>query len=139
MDSVKAGLQDAEQKAGQLFRAVEDSGLISPGKSEKEMLIVQQDDILFLDFGPIFEDWEADFGRTYVLGHDPVKHKLQKDIETAWYEGKAWFDSRSPLTGKEFYAYVSGLAGSYGWIPATMTSMFARIITTTCLRPIPTG
>jgi Xaa-Pro dipeptidase len=27
-------------------------------------LIVQKDDILFLDFGPVFEDWEADIGRT---------------------------------------------------------------------------
>src|SRR6187402_3332933 len=27
-------------------------------------LIIQEDDILFLDFGPILEDWEADFGRT---------------------------------------------------------------------------
>ena len=31
------------------------------------------DDILFLDLGPIFAEWEADFGRTYVLGDDPVK------------------------------------------------------------------
>ncbi len=44
-------------------------------------LIIQEDDILFLDFGPILEEWEADFGRTYVIGNDPVKHKLKKDIE----------------------------------------------------------
>src|SRR5580765_2959519 len=44
-------------------------------------LIIQEDDILFLDFGPILEEWEADFGRTYVIGNDPDKHKLKKDIE----------------------------------------------------------
>jgi hypothetical protein len=154
MDAVKSKLQDAEQKAGQLFRAVEDAGLISPGKSEKEInlaifklaeelfgiekywhkrivrsgantlqpynenppdLIVQQDDILFLDFGPIFEEWEADFGRTYVLGDDPVKHKLKNDIEAAWYEGKEWFGTKTALTGAEYYEYVAGLAGHYGW------------------------
>jgi hypothetical protein len=32
---------------------------------------------LFFDFGPIFEDWEADFGRTFVIGNDPIKHKLK--------------------------------------------------------------
>ena len=154
MDAVKSKLQDAEEKAAQLFLAVENSGLISPGKSEKEIntaifklaeelfgiekywhkrivrsgantlqpynenppdLIVQQDDILFLDFGPIFEEWEADFGRTYVLGDDPVKHKLKNDIEAAWHEGKAWFGTKTALTGAEFYQYVTGLATRYGW------------------------
>src|SRR5450432_3918116 len=53
-------------------------------------LIIQEDDILFLDFGPILEEWEADFGRTYVLGNDPLKHKLKNDIELAWHEAKNW-------------------------------------------------
>jgi Xaa-Pro aminopeptidase len=35
--------------------------------------ILADDDIVFLDVGPVFEQWEADFGRTYVLGDDPVK------------------------------------------------------------------
>jgi Xaa-Pro dipeptidase len=26
------------------------------------------DDIVFADFGPVFEGWEADFGRTWVIG-----------------------------------------------------------------------
>ena len=34
---------------------------------------IAADDIVFLDFGPIFEEWEADFGRTYVMGSDPRK------------------------------------------------------------------
>jgi len=33
-------------------------------------LVIQEDDILFFDFGPIIEDWEADLGRTYVIGND---------------------------------------------------------------------
>src|SRR5271155_3999033 len=37
---------------------------------------IADDDIVYLDFGPVFESFEADFGRTYVLGTDPVKHKL---------------------------------------------------------------
>ena len=38
--------------------------------------IIADDDILFLDFGPIFEEWEADFGRTFVLGDDAVRDLL---------------------------------------------------------------
>jgi hypothetical protein len=38
--------------------------------------IIDVDDIVFADFGPVFEAFEADLGRTYVLGGDPVKHRL---------------------------------------------------------------
>src|SRR5277367_5486598 len=33
---------------------------------------IGEDDIVYLDFGPVFEEWEADFGRSYVLGQDPA-------------------------------------------------------------------
>ncbi|WP_207796078.1 M24 family metallopeptidase, partial [Serratia marcescens] len=35
--------------------------------------LIVDDDIVFLDLGPIFEEWEADFGRTFLLGDDPHK------------------------------------------------------------------
>ena len=56
-----------------------------PYNENPENLILKKDDILFLDFGPIFEEWEADFGRTYVVGNNPLKKKLKNDIEKAWY------------------------------------------------------
>lgn len=78
-------------------------------------LIVQKDDILFLDFGPVFEDWEADFGRTYVMGNDPYKHKLKNDIEVAWYETKEWFSKQTKLTASEFYHHIMDVTKKYGW------------------------
>ena len=27
---------------------------------------IEEDDIVYLDFGPVFDTWEADFGRTYA-------------------------------------------------------------------------
>jgi Xaa-Pro aminopeptidase len=78
-------------------------------------LTIQDDDILFLDFGPILEDWEADIGRTYVVGSDPYKHKLKRDVELAWLEANEWFGGQSKLTGSEFFHYVMGLTAKYGW------------------------
>ena len=87
-----------------------------PYKENPPGLIIQTDDILFFDFGPVFEDWEADFGRTYVLGNDPQKIKLKNDIESAWYEGKKYYDAHSSsLTGTQYYQYISSLAEQYGW------------------------
>src|ERR1700743_2133925 len=78
-------------------------------------LVIQENDILFFDFGPIFEDWEADLGRTYVIGNDPVKHKLKHDIEHAWHTAKEWFHNQTSLTGAAYFEYVTNLAKSYGW------------------------
>ena len=79
-------------------------------------LIVQEDDILFFDFGPVFEDWEADLGRTYVIGNDPHKHKLKHDVEKAWYEINDWFNMQTKLTGAEFYQYIMEITEKYGWV-----------------------
>ncbi len=78
-------------------------------------LVIREDDILFFDFGPIIEDWEADLGRTYVLGNDALKHKLKNDIEKAWYETKDWFHQQETLTAAELYQYAVDKAGEYGW------------------------
>ena len=43
------------------------------------ILTIQADDIVFVDIGPVFEAWEADVGRTYAVGTDPVKHALVRD------------------------------------------------------------
>ena len=43
---------------------------------DPEDRIIAADDIVYLDLGPVFEEWEADFGRTYVLGDDREKHVL---------------------------------------------------------------
>ena len=51
---------------------------LMPYNENPKNLILLEDDILFIDFGPIFEEWEADFGRTYVIGNDPYKLKLKK-------------------------------------------------------------
>jgi Xaa-Pro aminopeptidase len=77
--------------------------------------VIQNDDIVVLDFGPIFEGFEADLGRTYVIGNDPLKLKVQRDVEAAWYEAKGWYDDQSSLTGAEFFNYVIDLSKRYGY------------------------
>ena len=88
---------------------------LKPYDENPENLSLQPEDILFIDFGPIFEEWEADFGRTYVLGNDPLKTKLAHDIERAWWDGKAYFDTQKNITGAQLYEYCHTLANNYGW------------------------
>ena len=41
---------------------------------------IAADDIVYVDLGPVFEAWEADIGKSYVLGEDALKHKLAADL-----------------------------------------------------------
>jgi hypothetical protein len=118
--------------------------------------VLDADDIVFLDFGPIFADWEADFGRTYVLGDDPVKHRLAEDLPRIWEAGRAHFAAHPDITGAQLFSHVTGLIGDAGWghaMPDTWsassrtcgsTAMSSRVtsrlpMTTPCDGPTPLG
>lgn len=77
--------------------------------------LLADDDIAFCDFGPIFEQWEADFGRTYVLGDDPVKHRLAEALPAVWSAGRQYFRDHQEITGAELFARVVVLAEEAGW------------------------
>lgn len=78
-------------------------------------LTIGEDDILFLDLGPVFEKWEADFGRTFVLGSDPVKHKLSRDVGQAFAEGKQYFNDTPEITSDALFHHACSLATKFGW------------------------
>ena len=86
-----------------------------PYKEDPPNLLIQENDILFFDFGPIVEDWEADLGRTYVIGNDPIRHKLKTDIEKAWQETRDWFHKQTALPADELFHYAVQKANDYGW------------------------
>jgi Xaa-Pro dipeptidase len=79
-------------------------------------LTVQSDDILFLDLGPVFESWEADIGRTYVIGDDPEKLRLRDAVEAAWRAGRDYFrKNRDEVTGADMYALALEAARANGF------------------------
>ncbi|KAH8658146.1 peptidase M24, structural domain-containing protein [Xylariales sp. PMI_506] len=77
--------------------------------------IVEEDDILVVDLGPVFEDWEADFGRTYVLGNDPVKIQLRDALEPIWNIVKAKYDADPAMSGGDLYAIACDEATKAGF------------------------
>lgn len=88
---------------------------LHPYKENPPNRIIQENDILFFDFGPIIEKWEADLGRTYVVGANPLMHKLKSDIEIAWQETKEWFDNQTDVKASELFEFAVGKATKYGW------------------------
>ena len=150
----KTKLSNAQKITIELFDAVEENGLIIPGKSEEQLVseivdlaaekfgitdhwhkkivrtgvntmaiykedpsnrIILEDDILFIDFGPTIEGYEADLGRTYVLGNDPTKLKLKNDVEKAWYEIQAWYHQQEKIKASDLFQLAVKKTNEYGW------------------------
>jgi Xaa-Pro dipeptidase len=77
--------------------------------------VIGADDVVYLDFGPVFNAWEADFGRTFVLGNDARKHQLVTDINAAFRKGKQLYLDTPNITAGALYDFVASLAGESGW------------------------
>lgn len=79
-----------------------------------ERLIVDND-IVFLDLGPIFEEWEADFGRTFLLGDDPHKKAVRDALPRVWQAGRDYFAGHPDVTGAELFDFTVGVARAEGF------------------------
>jgi Xaa-Pro aminopeptidase len=88
---------------------------LQPYKKNPPDRTIADDDIVFCDFGPIFDRWEADFGRTFVLGDDERKHALRDDLPRVWAKGREYFDSHPDITGAELFDHVVDLSHDAGW------------------------
>lgn len=76
---------------------------LSPFDENPPDRMVQPDDILIVDLGPVFEEWEADFGRTFVLGDDPNKKRVRDALEPTWNIVKKRYYEDPDMTGERLY------------------------------------
>ena len=88
---------------------------LQPYRENPPDRVIEPDDIVFADFGPIFEEFEADLGRTYVLGDDPGKRRLAAGLPVIFDAGRRYFAAHPGITGAQLYAEVARLAGEAGW------------------------
>ena len=77
--------------------------------------IIDKDDILFIDLGPIVEGYEADIGRTYVLGNNHRKLMLKNDVEEAWHDIQQWYQKQTKLKASDLFHYAVEKAKDLGW------------------------
>jgi Xaa-Pro aminopeptidase len=77
--------------------------------------VLGDDDIFFIDIGPVFRGHEGDVGATFTTGNDPEKiacaaaaKALFDDVSRAWKEGA--------LSGIALYDYAEQRARATGWV-----------------------
>ena len=145
----------AEDRAFELLHAIEESGLIAPGRSEAEVnraiariaerdfgitrnwhkrivrsgantvcvfsdnpadRVIEADDIVYLDLGPVFEEWEADVGRSYVVGSDPARHALVAALPAVFEQVRSHANLHPDITGAALYDFAVKAAEARGYV-----------------------
>jgi Xaa-Pro aminopeptidase len=75
---------------------------------------LKENDIFYIDIGPVYEKWEGDGGDTFVVGDDADMHAAARAarevfdlVRTRWL--------RDRLSGRALYDYAEEAARSLGW------------------------
>jgi len=77
--------------------------------------IIEPGDIVYVDLGPVFEAWEADIGKSYVLGDDPQKQRLVADLPHIFEQVQEFYHRDPGMTGAALYAFAQKAAELAGW------------------------
>ncbi|QUN32368.1 M24 family metallopeptidase [Cupriavidus sp. KK10] len=88
---------------------------IKPMKLASEPgVILQENDIFFIDIAPRVEAWEGDGGASFVVGQHTEYERCARDAEVLFHEVRnVW--KRDRLTGQALYAEADRMAKSMGW------------------------
>jgi Xaa-Pro aminopeptidase len=77
-------------------------------------VVLQENDIFFIDIGPVYGDFEGDAGDTFVFGDNPLHLKAKTDVREIWEIVRAkWL--AEPITGVELYEFAIKTTEEFGW------------------------
>jgi Xaa-Pro aminopeptidase len=76
---------------------------------------IAEDDIVYVDLGPVFEAWEADIGKSYALGGHPEKQRLVADLPRVFETVQAHYHRDPAMSGAALYAFAQAAAAEAGW------------------------
>ena len=78
--------------------------------------VIGDDDTVYLDLGPVFEDWEADIGQTYALGEDPARHALVAALPQVFEQVRDHANTNPAITGAALHEFARQAADARGYI-----------------------
>lgn len=81
-------------------------------KDKSQDYTLQENDIFFIDIGPIINDHEADFGETFFVGSN-LEHKRICDLQQVIFNEVRDYWQTTYKSGMELYEYAKNLASSH--------------------------
>jgi hypothetical protein len=76
---------------------------------------IGEDEIVFLDLGPVVDGWEADVGKSYAVGSDPRMYRLCAHLKRQFDLIAARSRSDPAITGVDLYMFACDSAQEAGW------------------------
>lgn len=78
-------------------------------------VVLKDDDIFYIDIGPVYEKWEGDGGDTFVIGGDVGMHAAKRDVRKIFdLVREKWLTEK--LTGRALYEFAEEAAKNLGWV-----------------------
>ena len=77
-------------------------------------VVLRDNDIFYIDIGPVWEKWEGDGGDTFVVGNDPEMQRAPAAAREVFVRVQEKWRTES-VTGAALYAYATEVARSMGW------------------------
>ena len=72
-------------------------------------------DIFFIDIGPVFERWEGDGGDTFIVGQDAERARCATDARRVFHAARRrWL--ADGLSGQALYDFAAAEAARLGWV-----------------------
>lgn len=88
-------------------------------KSFKEIsessIFLKGDDIFFIDMGPVFNQHEADYGETFVLGNNPDYLRIQKSVKEI-FDDVSLYWKKHRCSGQKLYQYAEEITQKKGYL-----------------------
>ncbi|MDF0606695.1 M24 family metallopeptidase [Neisseriaceae bacterium TC5R-5] len=84
------------------------------GAPSEPGVVLGEDDIFFIDIGPVWEQWEGDGGDTFVTGNNPELARCALDARAIFHLVRAkWLQDGS--SGQQLYQFAESCAHERGW------------------------
>ncbi len=78
-------------------------------------VVLGENDLFFIDIGPVWKDWEGDGGDTFVVGSNADMARCAADARKLFhFVRKKW--SQTGLSGKALYDFATAEAEAMGWV-----------------------
>lgn len=77
-------------------------------------VVLGDNDIFFVDIGPVYGEFEGDAGDTFVFGNDPLHIKAKNDVREIWELVRSKWLSED-ISGIELYEFAIKTTEEFGW------------------------
>jgi Xaa-Pro aminopeptidase len=95
------------------FRIGQNTRLSFKDKSNPSS-VLQVSDLYFIDIGPVWNNYEGDYGETFVVGSNQDFLKIKKASEEVFKQTKQYF-KENKCSGQQLYLFAQKCAEEFGY------------------------